>query len=174
GAVTLRAPAGGAPSLTKQYLLAADGSLEVAYALEASDARRGELTVTLNLGLHVPRADDRFVEIDGARAEPSYFGAAARHERVERSAFVDRWAGRQLELTTDREAALERSPIETVSLSEQGAERVFQGLELRHTFPVSLDPGRPWRLRFRLAAAAAGEAGRSPAAGVGAAEAPGG
>ena len=163
GAVTLRAAGGALPSLTKEYRLGADGALDVAYTLEAPAARHGQLTVVLNLGLHVARADDRFVEIGGARAEPAHFAARARHERVERSAFVDRWAGRSLTLTTDREAQLERAPIETVSLSEQGAERGFQGLELRYTFAVSLEPGRPWRLGFRLATGDAGATGSAEA-----------
>jgi len=158
GGVTLQAPAGDSPSLTKQYRLAEDGALEVEYTLETRRARRGELTVEINLGLHVPQADDRFVELDGERASSPQFGARARHEGVAQSAFVDRWAGRRIDLWTDRRAALERAPIETVSLSEQGAERLFQGLELRYTFPVALEAGRPWRLHFRLGAGGAADA----------------
>jgi alpha-amylase len=153
GGVALRAPAGAQPSLTKQYRLGEGPALEVTYTLEALEPRRGELTVVLNLGLHVPRADDRFVEVNGARAEAPHFGARARHEGVARCAFVDRWAGRRIDIETDRPAVLARAPIETVSLSEQGAERVFQGLELRYTFAAKLEAGRPWRLTFRLAAA---------------------
>ena len=106
----------------------------------------------------MPRADDRYVEIDGARPEAAHFSARARHDGVSRSAFVDRWAGWRIDLETDRPVTLERAPIETVSLSEQGAERVFQGLELRCTVPVALEAGRPWHMRFRLAARAAAEA----------------
>jgi len=168
--VMLRAPASRAPALAKHYRLGDDGTLEVEYTLEAAEKRRGALTVTLNLGLHVPRADDRFVEIGGARAEPAHFGARARHEGVERSAFVDRWADVRVDVGTDRPATLERAPIETVSLSEQGAERVFQGLELRYTFAAALEPSVPWRLTFRLAARSADSA-PSPGAGVVAAEA---
>ncbi|HEY2955928.1 MAG TPA: alpha-amylase/4-alpha-glucanotransferase domain-containing protein [Candidatus Eisenbacteria bacterium] len=153
--VTLRSPAGAEPSLTKRYRLAEDGALEVEYALEAGGARQGELTVAVNLGLHVPQADDRYVELDGARPSAPHFGARARHDGVTRSTFVDRWAGRRVDLETDRRAALEREPVESVSLSEQGAERVFQGLELRYTFAAALEAGRPWRLHFRLAAGSA-------------------
>jgi alpha-amylase len=166
GGVTLRAPGGGQPALTKQYRLAEGGALEVAYTLEAHESRRGELAVVLNLGLHVPRADDRFVEINGARAEAAYFGARARHEAVARCAFVDRWAGRRIEIETDRPAGLARAPIETVSLSEQGAERVFQGLELRYTFAATLEAGRPWKLTFRLAVAGEGDTGAVGTAGA--------
>ena len=53
-------------------------------------------------------------------------------------------------ISTDASATLERAPIETVSLSEAGAERVFQGVEVRFSFAAAIAPGAPWRLRFRL------------------------
>jgi hypothetical protein len=157
--VTYHAAEGGAPALTKRYAVGADGELEVHYTLASSRARLGVLTVTLNLGVHVPEAPDRWVEVEGARAEPPHFAARASHPGVMRSAYVDAWAGRRLDVWTDRKATLERAPIETVSLSESGAERVFQGVEARHAFAVALEPGRPWQVRVRLAAGAAAAAG---------------
>src|SRR5439155_24177254 len=72
GAVTLRAAGGALPSLTKEYRLGADGALGVAYTLGAPAALHGQLTVVLNLGHHVARADDRFVEIRGPRADAAH------------------------------------------------------------------------------------------------------
>jgi 4-alpha-glucanotransferase len=146
---------GAAPALAKRFRVGEDGALWIEYTLGSERGRHGALEVDLNLALHVPRAPDRWVEVDGRRAEPGEPGARARHERVQQSAFVDGWAGRRLEVSTDRPATLERAPIETVSLSEAGAERIFQGLEARYRFTVDLEPGRPWSLRFRLAPAAA-------------------
>jgi alpha-amylase len=140
---------GEAPALTKRYRRDANGALEVEYALVSERARRGELVIELNLALHVPRAPDRWVEIGGRRAEPPEPAARARHEHVRERAFVDGWADRRLDVTTDAPATLERGPIETVSLSEAGAERVFQGVELLYRFPVTLEPGRPWTLRVQ-------------------------
>jgi 4-alpha-glucanotransferase len=157
-AVELATPEGEAPALTKRYAVADDegaAALDVEYTLASGHARIGLLTVELNLGLHVPDASDRFVEIDGAPASPPHFAATARHPGVTRSSYVDAWAGRRLDIVTDRKAALERAPIETVSLSEAGAERVFQGIEARYAFAVALEPGKPWRVRFRLAPGAA-------------------
>jgi hypothetical protein len=70
--------------------------------------------------------------------------------------FVDRWADRRLDLWVDRKATLDRAPIETVSLSEAGAERLFQGIEVRFGLAVALEPGKPWRARFRVAPGRAG------------------
>jgi len=149
--VEYRAAEGDAPALAKRYRVAADGMLEVEYTLTSRHARLGKLTVELNLGVHVPDAPDRYVEIEGVAAAPAAFGARARHPVVARAGFVDEWADRRLDVWTDRKAALERAPIETVSLSEAGAERVFQGIELRYGFAVALESGKPWHVRFRMA-----------------------
>ena len=148
---TLATPEGPAPGLAKRYCVAGDGMLEVEYTLTSGRARLGRLTVELNLGVHVPEAADRFVEIDGERASPPHFAARARHPIVARVAFVDAWADRRLDIWVDRKATLERAPIETVSLSEGGAERVFQGVEVRYGLAVALERGKLWRVRFRLA-----------------------
>lgn len=150
GAVTVRLGEGEAPALEKRYQALEDGALGVSYTLTSDRPRRGVLAVTLDLGLHVPQAEDRWVEIESRRAEPPNWGAAARHEEVGHAAFVDDWAGRRLDVRADVKGALNRSPIETVSLSEEGAERVFQGLELMWRFDAILEPGRPWRLAFSL------------------------
>jgi alpha-amylase len=160
--VTLRFPEAEAPALEKQFVLAADGSLEVRYQVSSARARAGTLAIELNLGLHVPRADDRFVEVEGRRAEPSHFAARARHDRVTRCAFVDGWADRRLDIACDPPAVLDRAPIETVSLSEAGAERVFQGVEASFRFEVAVAPDSPSTLRFVLRAGAA--AGAEPEA----------
>ncbi len=156
GAVAFAAPEGDAPALEKRFAAGADGMLEIEYTLTSDRPRLGRLTVEVNLGLHVADAEDRYVEIEGEPADPPRFGARARHPVTARAAFVDRWADRRLDLWSDRKAALDRAPIETVSLSEAGAERVFQGVELRYGFAVALERGRPWRLRFRLAPGRAG------------------
>ena len=155
--VQAEVPEGAAPALVKRFAAGPHG-LEVEYALASSRARRGRLTVEINLGLHVPQAEDRFVEVDGHRASPPHFAALARHQGVSRAAFVDGWADRRLEIAVEPAAALSRAPIETVSLSEGGAERVFQGIETRWSFELSLAPDHPARVRFRLAAGRAGGA----------------
>ncbi|HKQ57869.1 MAG TPA: alpha-amylase/4-alpha-glucanotransferase domain-containing protein [Candidatus Eisenbacteria bacterium] len=150
-AFTCSAREGEAPALTKRYAVAGDGMLEVDHTLSSDRSRLGRLIVELNLGLHVPQADDRWVEIEGERADPPHFAAVAKHAAVSRVAFIDAWAERRLDLWVDRKASLERAPIETVSLSEAGAERVFQGVEVRFAIPVALESGKSLRVRFRLA-----------------------
>jgi hypothetical protein len=157
---------GEAPGIEKRYGRTADETLEVTYTLTSSRPRQGALEVELNLGLHVPRAADRFVELDGRPDDPPQFGAQAARERVTTTAFVDGWADRRLTVTCDRACDFRRAPIETVSLSEAGAERVFQGVEARYRVALALEPGRPERVRFRLTLAPAHRTSGTPAPGA--------
>jgi hypothetical protein len=163
GAVRVTLPEGDAPAIEKRYAGAGEDVLEVTYSLSCARAREGQLEVEIDLGLHVPRADDRFVEVNGAREEPAHYAASSAREGVSSTAFVDGWADRRLEIEVDRPCGFTRAPIETVSMSEGGAERVFQGVEARYRFTLALVPGRPEVLRFRLTMGAA----RRSAAGVG-------
>ncbi len=156
GEVMLQCAEGEAPAIGRRFRADASGALEVETTLRSARARSGRLELLLHLGLHVPEAEDRYVEIEGARATPSHFAAGARHQDVTRAAFVDLYDDRRLEVRSDRPAALERAPIETVSLSEAGAERVFQGIALRYRFEATLAADVPWAVRFVLAPGRAG------------------
>ncbi|HET9327038.1 MAG TPA: alpha-amylase/4-alpha-glucanotransferase domain-containing protein [Candidatus Eisenbacteria bacterium] len=150
--VRLTMDEGAVPRLEKTYRLDSENGLEVSYRLSSGRERHGTLQVTVNLGLHVFRADDRWVEIDGRRADAAHWGAEERRAGVSMAAFVDAWADRRLEIDTDRPAEWSRAPIETISLSEAGAEAVFQGVESRYRFEVDISAGGEWRVAFRLKA----------------------
>ena len=149
GRVTARAPERDGLALEARYVAHPTG-LQVTLALRSAAARRGRFAVTLNLGLHVPRADDRWVALDGQRADPPHWGAVARHPGVARASFVDAWAKRALTIRASEPVLLERSPIETVSLSEAGAERVFQGVETHWSLDADLAAGVERVLEFTL------------------------
>jgi alpha-amylase len=146
---------GAAPAIEKRYVRADHDTLEVTYTLTSGRPRQGALEVELNLGFHVPRAADRFVELDGQPDDPPHLGAQSARDGVRTTSFVDAWADRRLTIAIDPPCDFRRAPIETVSLSEGGAERVFQGVEARYRVALGLEPGRPARVRFRLTLSAA-------------------
>ena len=156
--VRLAAAEGAGPALAKRYSALPQGGLRVDYTLSSERARWGTVSVTLHLGLHVREAEDRWVEVDGRRAEPAHWGATTTHPPLRSVAFVDAWAGLRLEVEVDRPAILARAPIETVSLSEAGAEAVFQGVAATFHLAVSLAPGEPWSVAFQLRPLAQGSA----------------
>ena len=106
------------------------------------------------------------MEVDGRRDDPPEFAAHSEHDTVGRAAFVDAWADRRLTVEVEPDGAMRRAPIETVSLSEGGAERLLQGVELRFRFALALAPGRAARVRFRLALTGARTAGARPTVAV--------
>ncbi|MBI1798513.1 MAG: DUF1926 domain-containing protein, partial [Candidatus Eisenbacteria bacterium] len=148
--IVLAFPEGDAPGMLKRYRVDERGALTAGIELSSSRARSGSLEVTLGLGVHVPEAPDRFMCVNGARARPAHFAARSSHDRVRELSLVDLCDRTKLDVTIDRDARLERDPIETVSLSEAGAERVFQGLEARFSFDVAIEPGASWSVQFTL------------------------
>ena len=63
---------------------------------------------------------------------------------------MDEWIGLTVTLAWGQPATLAWAPVETVSLSEAGVERIFQGSSLLLSWPVSLDPGDQWEERITL------------------------
>jgi alpha-amylase len=53
-------------------------------------------------------------------------------------------------LKTDRKCNLWRFPLETVSLSESGFEKIFQGSCLLLYWPLELEPGEEFRVSLEL------------------------
>ena len=107
-----------------------------------------------NLTLSAGEAPGRYFRVAG---RPS-LGSRGRLEAAHGLAMVDEWLGCELGLTTTRPAEVAWAPVETVSLSEAGFERIYQGSALLFVWPVRLEPGETWdvSLRLRVAEIAAG------------------
>lgn len=68
------------------------------------------------------------------------------HQGVESLALGNRWLGLEARLRADRAFLLWRFPIESVSNSEAGFERVYQGTCLLVQWLLTLDPGQSWEV----------------------------
>lgn len=101
-----------------------------------------------NINLLAPDAPDRRVLVDGEpAADPRLRSRGwARGRRVE---LRDDWSGVSIALAAE-ELALYREPIETVSLSEAGFERVYQGSWLCVSRDIDLADGESAELRYRV------------------------
>jgi hypothetical protein len=84
---------------------------------------------------------DAWWEIAGTRTSHDAVGGAA---GVERLAQGNGWLATQVDTTVSPAADAWYAPIETVSNSEAGFERVYQGSALLLSWPVSLAPGARW------------------------------
>jgi alpha-amylase len=79
------------------------------------------------------------------------FNAMHSVESAAEVALVHEWYGRVI-LNADRPASWWQFPIETISNSEAGFERIYQGTSVTCYWPLELVPGVMWQvvLRFRL------------------------
>jgi len=116
--------------------------IDVRYQVGWSGAAplHGRWAVQWNLALTAGDAPGRYLRLPGTP------GLGSRGERPGSRAvvLVDEWIGVELRMQWSRSAHLSWGPIETVSISEAGFERIYQGIALLLAWPVTIPPGQDW------------------------------
>lgn len=115
-------------------------TLKAEYKLSSQQEARIETVfgIEFNINLLAGEAPDRYYEIPGHHLEDRRLASSGEIRGVTKIYLVDEWTGFKLFLGVDRSSTLWRFPIETVSLSESGFERVFQGSCLLLLWPLNL------------------------------------
>lgn len=106
--------------------------------------------VEFDFNLLAPEADDRYAVIDGVVPDKAYLAASAETPAVRRVVYLDRYQQVGIAIEADRPARLWRMPIYTVSLSEAGFEKVFQGNCTLFLFQPAFAAGEEFAVRFAL------------------------
>jgi len=138
-------------SLHKVYRVTKrDPAVEVAYAIASQTevpcaVRFG---VELNLTLLAGNDPQRYYEMPDR-------GRVRLHERgqcpaTDRFSMVDEWSRLRVTLCLERPGEIWYMPIETVSRSEEGIERTYQGSALLASWLLTLHPGASERVKVRL------------------------
>ncbi len=137
--VTLQHHAQGPPALSiGKRVSVRDAGVTVRYRVRAPDGDlRGRWAVQWNLALSAGEAPGRYLALPG---RPS-LGSAGRRADASEVTLVDEWLGLSAQLTWSPAAELAWGPVETVSVSEAGFERIYQGLALLVTWPLAGDHG---------------------------------
>lgn len=126
-----------------------------AVGCDAAVRRSAPGAASVNIGIEVvvnflaPSTPDRYFESDGHRFPLRWSAAVPKSElRV-----VDEWQKTAVNLQAPDSRIFWVSPIETVSESEDGFERVYQGSRVIAIWPVELAERGEWRgsLRFTVA-----------------------
>lgn len=127
-----------------------DAAVAVAYAIESRASAPFAVRFGVELNLTLLAGDDpqRYYEAPGT-------GRVRLRERgcctgVDRFALVDEWNRFRVTLRLDRPGDIWYMPIETVSQSEEGAERTYQGSALLASWPLTLQPGTVERIEVQL------------------------
>lgn len=131
-------------TMTRRILAASDeATFRVVHELENTSSLGAQALFGLEwiVNFLAPAAEDRYVFINGRTLEEPSVGAIAEDKWVETFGMADEWRDLRVEFRLGKPARLWRLPIETVSLSEAGFERVHQGTVLMPLWPLNLTPG---------------------------------
>ncbi len=104
-----------------------------------------------NFNMQAGHHDSRYLLIDGKRPADFYLDAAATHAGVRSWAMVDKSRNLALVMSSQSPSEVWHLPIFTVSLSEAGFEKVYQGTTFVNRYSLKLGP-EPAKLRFILKA----------------------
>jgi len=106
--------------------------------------------VEFDFNMLAPDAEDRYTEIDGLRPPLPTLGAVAETSPASTVAYIDEYQKLGIRLEADHAAKIWRMPIHTVSLSEGGFEKVFQGNCTLFIFEKALSAGQELSVKFEL------------------------
>jgi alpha-amylase len=106
--------------------------------------------VEFNINLLAGDAPDRYYVISGHPLEDRKLASLGELKDVLEVHLIDEWIGFEIILKTDRTGDLWRFPVETISLSESGFERIFQGSCLLFYWPLDLEPEKPFKVNIEL------------------------
>jgi len=103
-----------------------------------------------NFSLLAGNAHDRYYDIPGHQLEKRNLASIGETNDVKQVGLVDEWLNLKLTLAFSLSASLWRAPIETVSQSEGGFERVYQSSMVMPIWRLSLPPGKSWEVEIRV------------------------
>lgn len=98
------------------------------------------------LGGHAP---DRYYELDGIRPDHSCLDRKS-IENASKIALVTEWEQIRTEMDFGESTEIWLSPVETVSMSEAGFERIYQSSVLLPVWKLDLQPKSEFKLEFKL------------------------
>ena len=126
---------------------------EVGYGLTNLEARPLEVHfgIEFNFGLLAGNAPDRYYEFPGMALEDPRLAGEGGVENCTGLSLVDGWAGFRIVLSWAAPATVWRYPVETVSRSEAGFERVYQASAVLPHWKLVLEPGGVWSLALLAA-----------------------
>jgi alpha-amylase len=107
---------------------AAAAALEASYAVRAPAGTI--FGVELNINLLAAHDEERYYEIPGLAREDSYLDGTGISRGLSSFALLDRYTGMRIQIESSRSFDLLRYPIYTVSQSDRGFEKNYQGSSL--------------------------------------------
>jgi len=139
--------------LEKALKVPKDGTkFEVEYSLSNKEATPLEVHfgIEFNFGMLAGDTRDRYYEFPGAALEDRRLVSEGEVECSPGFQVVDEWAKFKVVLSWSLPATVWRYPVETVSQSEAGFERLYQCSAILPHWNLSVKPGGSWDLHLRV------------------------
>ena len=111
------------------------------YSLSKKTAKPIDLWfgIEFNFGLQAGHAEDRFYYSHNGSLKEKYLDTKAIMENAKFIGMKDLWRGLDIQVELDRDSTIWRFPIETISLSEAGFEKVYQSSVIFPNWRISLN-----------------------------------
>jgi hypothetical protein len=103
-----------------------------------------------NFSLLAGNAHDRYYDIPGHSLDKRNLASSGETNNVNQVSLVDEWLKLKLMLIFSQPAVLWRAPVETVSQSESGFERVYQSSLVMPIWRISLGLGSSWETEIAV------------------------
>jgi alpha-amylase len=103
-----------------------------------------------NFSLLAGNSHDRYYDIPGHVLDKRNLASSGETNNVNQVSFVDEWLRLKLTLVFNQPAILWRAPVETVSQSESGFERVYQSSLVMPIWRISLGPNTSWETEIAV------------------------
>jgi hypothetical protein len=128
------------------YLRTAASEFIVKYSITnlSHDELNTSFGTEFNFSLLAGNSDDRYYDIPGHTLDKRNLASSGETNNVNCVNLVDEWLRIKLTLIFSQPAVLWRAPVETVSQSESGFERVYQSSLIMPIWRISLGPGVSW------------------------------
>jgi hypothetical protein len=139
--------------LRKSFTVIPDSSvIEAKYEITNLEKKNIDLIfgTELNLTLLAGNAEDRYYYFDGHTLDDKKLASKGTCDPVTGMGMIDEWQSIHINLGWHEKAAVWRYPVETVSLSEEGFERVYQNSCIFPHWRLLLKPNEPWRVTITL------------------------
>jgi alpha-amylase len=126
--------------------------ISINYTVIANDGHIEHLRLGIenNFSFQAGHAHDRYTMFNNLRKEDVYLDSVITEPNGRMITMQDDWRKMTVALFCDREAEIYQMPIFTISLSEGGFEKVYQGTTFLNIYNISLKKGIPFELTFLL------------------------
>jgi len=90
-------------------------------------------------------APDRYYIVENVDLDDNRLASTGATNDVKSIKLRDEWLGLEIEVVSAQKADIWRFPIETISMSEAGFERVYQCSIVMPNWKINLEPGQKWQ-----------------------------